>query len=68
MRRIVRKKQRRAGGNRAKSAFQNECQYALETDNLFSRSIPVSRKIQTLRKRLIFSLKYARLLKILTFY
>ena len=29
MQRIVRKKQRRAGGNRAKSAFQNECQYAL---------------------------------------
>jgi len=29
MPRIVRKKQRRAGENRAKSAFQNECQYAL---------------------------------------
>ncbi len=29
MPRIVRKKQRRAGGNRAKSAFQNECQHAL---------------------------------------
>ena len=29
MQRIVRKKQRRAGENRAKLAFQNECQYAL---------------------------------------
>ena len=29
MRSIVRDKQRRAGGNRAQSAFQSECQYDL---------------------------------------
>ena len=29
MQRIVREKQRRNGENRAKSAFQNECQYDL---------------------------------------
>ena len=29
MPRIARAKQRRVGQNRAKSAFQNECQYAL---------------------------------------
>ena len=36
MPRIVRGKQRRAGDNRAKSAFQNECQHALETGDYAS--------------------------------
>ena len=43
MPRIVRKKQRRAGGNRAQSAFQNECQYALIPAREIIRNYFVSR-------------------------